>query len=240
MENMAPRYASIALLVGSSLLASPPLWAGTGPGETFRTAGGILLLRELLNTPEAWTKLQSLSAHMALWKLSADLLEAPPDERDCPAPSFSGKPPDDTRRLQLVFHFGSHSRRSSRVWKVRYGACALLGGAIRFEHQGEGFGSAFDLEAAPVLEESRALAVLKQGLNNVQVYEELALFEQTRHIGHLQISKQEVLQDYVRYEFVVAETSPEDADDQTGVLKFDVLYDLSSDTTIFSGGQGAG
>jgi len=224
------------LLLTCFQLPRAGLVAGTGPGITFRLMSGVALLKDLLNDPEAFKRLETLSSRMALWSLGAETL-APKD--GCTSTTGAEDPENGAARLGFVFDFGTHSRRSSRVYRLRFSTCQTAPGSTRIALTEERFASATNLASTPVLREPAALDVLRQGLNDSTVYGELERFSLESPLEFLQVQKREITADQIAiYDWVVAAAPPQQWLEQTAALRFTVLYDLATRLGRFEKVQG--
>jgi hypothetical protein len=180
------------------------------------------MLREVLNDPEASAKLDAHARRSALWSLSAELVPSIPS--DC----------ESGEELHLIFEFGAHARRSSRVYRLRFATCHLITGTVRVSYDREGFGSNFALEDEPVCADARGMTVLRQALNDATVFDELAGFESHSGIEHVALLKRDVTEDDIAiYDFVVADSSPGDWTAETRILEHVALYDLATERATF-------
>ena len=125
-------------------------------------------------------------------------------------------------------------RRSSRVYRLRFSTCTLITGGTRVAYEREGFGSNFALEEEPVFADRWGMTVLRQALNDTTVFEQLAGFESHSRIEHVALHKRDVTEDQiVIYDFVVADSSPQDWTEETRVLEHVALYDLVTERATF-------
>lgn len=230
------RLLALGLLLACFQLPPAGLVAGTGPGITFHLMGGVALLKDLLNDRQAFERLETLSSRMALWSIGAESL-APKD--GCTSTAGTEDPENAAVRLGFVFDFGTHSRRSSRVYRVRFSTCRTPSEPTQIALTNERFASATNLAATPILREPAALDVLRQGLNDPAVYAELERFSPESPLEFLQVQKREITSDQVAvYDWVIADAPPQQWTEQTEALRFTALYDLATRLGRFQKVQG--
>lgn len=213
----------------------PQLVAGTKPGITFGSAGGLGLLRSLFNSPAAWRRLDTLAERMAVWSITLERI--PESTANACVDPATGQALDD-ERLRLAVLYGSHFRRSQRVYRVRYSACQNAGGSTSFAPESEGFAAEPGLDSEQttpaVTSDRRGLGVLKDALNDAAVYEELGRLEEASRVAYLHVSKVRTDGDLmVEYDLVAADSPPHQWSEQTRTVRVKVFLDLATGSTTF-------
>jgi hypothetical protein len=206
-------------------------WAGTKPGVTFGSGGGLGLLRHLLNAPLSKGRLKKLSRHMAVWSIA---LERVPEESSSVCHDPATGTTLDHERVRVAFLFGSHSRRSQRVYRVRYATCQDGVGTTTIAPESEGFAAEFGLDSTPMLADPDGLRVLTAALNDDAVFEELRRLEESSPVSYLRVTKVGIDEDLVgEYDLVAADSSPREWSGETRKVQIKAFVDLEQGSTTF-------
>ena len=115
--------------------------------QRLRTRWGLQIKAQLVN----------IGPRQLVEKSGAETL-APKD--GCTSTAGAEDPENGAARLGFVFDFGTHSRRSSRVYRLRFSTCQTPPGSTRITLTEERFASATNLASTPVLREPAALELL--------------------------------------------------------------------------------